>query len=171
MIRLRGIKDECFQDYRKVCMLLITCFCDWKCWDGEGDNICQNCGIINDPIMEFSNDYIINRYLSNPLTHALVIGGLEPLLQKNELLDLIVEFRKVCNDDIVIYTGYYICEIDSEFLNALSQYENIFLKCGRFIPNGTSRYDDVLGITLSSDNQYGVELKQPVITINVEENV
>ena len=42
MIRLRGIKDECFQDYRKTSMVIITCFCDWKCWDKKGENICQN---------------------------------------------------------------------------------------------------------------------------------
>lgn len=49
---------------------------------------------------------IVQRYLSNPLTSAVVIGGLEPFDQKEELLHLIDEFRRYTEDTIVIYTGY-----------------------------------------------------------------
>lgn len=163
MIRLRGIKDECFQDYRKTSMVIITCFCDWKCWDKKGENICQNNKLIQEPIQIFDPEYIVKRYLNNPLTHALVIAGLEPLLQMDEILELVVTFRTQCNDDVVIYTGYDMCEIDSNFLQKLSEYENIYLKCGRFIPNHSPHYDEVLGINLASNNQYGVKLAPSLI--------
>ncbi len=58
-----------------------------------------------------------------------------------------------CEDDVVIYTGYYPDEIKDE-LHLLSLYENIIVKFGRFIPGRPQRYDEVLGITLASDNQY-----------------
>ena len=44
-------------------------------------------------------------------------------------------------------------EISKE-LDALRPLGNIVVKFGRFIPNKPSRYDDVLGIELSSDNQF-----------------
>lgn len=57
----------------------------------------------------------------------------------------------------MIYTGYYVEEIDAETLAYLVK-NDVILKCGRFIPNRKSKFDVVLGITLASDNQYGVYL-------------
>jgi hypothetical protein len=118
---------------------------------------------MEEPIQIFDPEYIVKRYLNNPLTHALVIAGLEPLLQLDEILELVVTFRTHCNDDVVIYTGYDMCEIDSNFLQSLSEYENIYLKCGRFIPNQPPHYDEVLGINLASNNQYGLKLAPSLI--------
>ena len=36
--------------------------------------------------------------------------------------------------------------------------KNIIIKYGRFIPDSKSRYDNILGITLASDNQYAEEI-------------
>ena len=58
---------------------------------------------------------------------------------------------------IVIYTGYYPNEIQPK-LDRLKKYKNIIIKFGRFIPDKANRYDDVLGITLSSDNQFAMQL-------------
>ena len=77
----------------------------------------------------------------------------EPLLQFNELLSYISYLRRYTLDDIVIYTGYYKHEILQE-VNILSQYKNIIVKFGRYIPNQKSIYDEILGVTLASNNQY-----------------
>ena len=51
-------------------------------------------------------------YLKDGLEESIVFGGLEPMLQFQELISFIDKFRKLSEDDIVIYTGYYKTEID-----------------------------------------------------------
>ena len=53
----------------------------------------------------------------------------------------------------MIYTGYYDYEIKDQ-LNELKQYPNIIIKYGRYIPNQSPHYDEILGVKLVSDNQY-----------------
>ena len=43
-------------------------------------------------------------------------------------------------------------------INWLQQFENIIIKFGRFIPNQGKHFDEILGIWLSSDNQYAEEI-------------
>ena len=38
----------------------------------------------------------------------------------------------------------------------LSLYPNIVIKYGRYIPNINSTYDNELGVTLASENQYAI---------------
>jgi hypothetical protein len=71
----------------------------------------------------------------------------------DELLEFINEFRKVSNDDIVIYSGYNEDEIYNKTY-LLSKYKNIIVKFGRFIPNQEKHYDEILGVELASPNQY-----------------
>lgn len=99
------------------------------------------------------------RYLANPLTNAIVIGGLEPFEQAKEVRKLIWMLRNVfsCNDDVVIYTGYTQDEVEDE-VKLLSEFENIIIKFGRFRPNQTPHRDEVLGVNLVSDNQYAVKI-------------
>ena len=97
-------------------------------------------------------------YSQNPITEAVVFGGLEPLDQIDEVLEVIEYFRKMGdNSPFVIYTGYYPTEIENE-LNRLKTYCNIIVKFGRYIPNRPKRYDEVLGIDLVSDNQYAIKI-------------
>ena len=97
---------------------------------------------------------IYNAFISNDITKAVVFGGLEPMLQFDEIISFVKYFReKGCNSDIVIYTGYYPNELQNE-IEQLKQYPNIILKYGRYKPNTPSRFDEVLQITLASDNQY-----------------
>jgi pyruvate-formate lyase-activating enzyme len=111
--------------------------------------------INNNPIHEISIDYLYKKYISNPISEVIIIGGLEPILQYKEVIDLIDHFRNNgCNDYFVIYTGYYENEIE-DIINLLKQRKNIIVKFGRFIPNSKEKYDEVLGVTLSSYNQYG----------------
>jgi hypothetical protein len=98
---------------------------------------------------------IFGTILSIGALAAIVIGGLEPMMQEYEVLALIKYFRiHNCNDDIVIYTGYNEDEISQEFITEIKNYGNIVIKYGRYVPNSEKRYDDILGITLVSDNQY-----------------
>lgn len=158
--RIKNIKDEAFQDYKKVSMLISTAFCDWKCCleQNRDKTICQNSKLSEQPIINYSIEKIYNRYIQNELTKAVVIAGFEPFVQPNELLSLIKYFRdNGCNDDIVIYTGYYENEI-SDMIDILKEFPNIIIKFGRYIINSKSRFDDVLGVTLSSENQYAKKI-------------
>lgn len=139
-------------------MMLATCCCDWKCLKelNLDISICQNSQIAQQKNIEVSIESIINRYLNNPITQAVVIGGLEPMLQFEEVLEFVKQFRKYSNDDIVIYTGYYPEEIQDK-IKELMQYKNIIIKFGRYIPNKDKRFDEVLGVWLASDNQFAVK--------------
>lgn len=154
-MRLKAVVAEDFLNYKKPSMFINTCFCDWKCCHeaGVSESICQNNSLIKQPTMDIPNDELINRYLSNDLSEAVVIGGLEPMLQFDEVLAFVKAFREKTQDDIVVYTGYYPDEIPDK-VAALSEYPNIVIKFGRYVPDKPSRYDDVLGVTLASDNQF-----------------
>ena len=158
MMKIKYIIDENFQDYKKPSMMLATCYCDWKCLKelNLDISICQNSQIAQQKNIEVSIESIINRYLNNPITQAVVIGGLEPMLQYEEVLEFVKQFRKYSNDDIVIYTGYYPEEIQDK-IKELIQYKNIIIKFGRYIPNKDKRFDEVLGVWLASDNQFAVK--------------
>ena len=67
--------------------------------------------------------------------------------------NFINEFRKVSQDDVVIYTGYNKDEIVSE-INELKDFGNIIVKFGRFVPDQESHFDETLGVELCSPNQY-----------------
>lgn len=153
---LKTIIDEDFNNYKLPSIFIGTCYCDWKCPSEQGlpISICQNQPLAQQPNIEYSIESIYNRYISNPITQAVVVGGLEPMLQFENVLNLIKYFREYnCNDDIVIYTGYYPHEIQDK-IDKLKQYKNIIIKFGRFIPNQNPHFDSVLGVNLASDNQY-----------------
>lgn len=158
-IRLKGIVFEDFINYKKPSMFLSTIQCNWKCCIEQGldTSICQNQPLALAEVKTYSIETIIEEYLKNDISSAVVFGGLEPLLQFVELIDFIEIFRHYSDDDIVIYTGYYEQEI-IEALNKLKEYKNIIVKFGRFIPNHKYHYDDVLGIELASDNQYAKQI-------------
>lgn len=156
-MRLKGLVPEDFIQYKKPSMFLICPFCSFKCDIENGTQICQNWSLAKAPIIEVETNKIIQQYLDNPITKAVVFGGLEPLDSFDEVLEFIQNLRQHCLDDVVIYTGYYADEIRDK-LEILKNYPNIIVKFGRFIPNQKSRFDDVLGITLASDNQYAEQI-------------
>lgn len=131
--------------------------CSFKCDKEFGSCICQNSSLANSPSIEVSEKEIAERYISNPITSSIVCGGLEPFDTFEELINLITEIRNLTDDDIVIYTGYKYEEIKDK-INILKKFNNIIIKLGRYIPNSSKRYDDVLGIYLSSENQYALKL-------------
>ena len=97
------------------------------------------------------------------ISEAICFQGLEPLDSYQDCLKIIKALRNSENpkkdDDIVIYTGYTEDEVrEKGFLDELRQYGNIVLKVGRFIPNQEQHFDDVLGVKLFGENQYGLRL-------------
>lgn len=159
-MKIKGLQDEDFTNYKKTSMFIGTSVCDWKCCNEQclDKSICQNSSLANSKVIDISADEIFRRYIKNPITKAVVIGGLEPMLQFYEVLDLICTFRnKGCFDDFVIYTGYYKEEI-KEKIDFLSEYKNIIVKFGRYIINQEKHYDEVLGVYLASSNQYAEKI-------------
>lgn len=138
-------------------MFLSSCFCDWKCCKEAqvSISICQNATLSKAPILNCPDERIFDIYIKNPITKAVVIGGLEPLLQKEEVISLINFFRaRGVDDTFVIYTGYKEEEC-KDFLAQISG-KNVVMKFGRFLPNDKGKhYDEILGVSLISSNQHG----------------
>lgn len=160
-MRLRGLVEEDFTNYKKPSMFLIVPFCTFKCDKEYGTQICQNLPVTKEPIVEISNEDIYKRYVENPITKAFVFGGLEPFYEDTfeELYNFInfLRWDMNCFDDVVIYTGYDADECIEEW-SRLSKFSNVIVKFGRYIPNQKPHFDDLLGVNLSSDNQYAEEL-------------
>lgn len=154
-MKIKGLVDEDFVNYKKPSMYIAFPFCNWKCELEAGCAICQNSQLAHEPIIEISELEIINRYLQNPITKAIVMSGLDPFDSIDELYSLCWELRKHTSDDIVIYTGYTEEEV-KQMTNGRRFYNlpNIIIKFGRFIPNQEKHYDEVLGVELASLNQY-----------------
>lgn len=158
-MRCKLIKDEDFNHYKKPSMVIAAVQCNGKCCKEANidESICINTHLKEEETKNVSDTFIVDKYLSNSISSALVIAGLEPFEQFREVYDLVSTFRTRCNDDIVIYTGYYEDEIDYE-IKQLEKFKNIYIKFGRYIPNRDKKYDEVLGIKLVSDNQYGKKI-------------
>ena len=170
-MKIKFIQDEDVVNYKKISMIIGMPYCDGKCWrklnekePGKYDwSLCQNSSLLNNPIIDIEIETLVERYLNNPLTHAIVFAGMEPLLSQEDMIEFLHELRAghECNDDVVIYTGY---EEDSDevvrFIEALhrQKIENVIIKFGRYVPGQTEHYDSVLGVNLISWNQYAKKI-------------
>lgn len=150
---IKGIIDCDLINYKEPCLTIETPKCSFKCDKECGMQICQNSSLASAPVINISNENIIKYFNDNPITKAICFQGLEPFDTFEDMLSFIKTFRKNHNDFIIIYTGYNKEEIQ-EKINKIKEYKNIIIKFGRFIPNQKNKYDDILEITLSSDNQY-----------------
>lgn len=153
-MKIKGIRDEDFTQYKKPSMFIAFPNCDFKCEKDCGKKICQNSQLATSDSIEVTELSVVERYLKNPITQAIVIGGLEPFDSWMELMRLVSLFRTETQDDIVIYTGYKKREIENNMLRYLRAYRNIIVKFGRYVPDQQSHYDEVLGVSLASPNQY-----------------
>lgn len=154
---VKNIVIEDFINYKKPSMFIITPTCNFKCCTEAGNNICQNMSLVKQPNIEISNIDIVNKYIDNPITKALVFGGLEPFDSWDDMFEIIHMIRHLCEDDIVIYTGYNKEEIIDK-VNLLKNFKNIIIKYGRFIPNQEKHYDEILGVELASTNQWAEKI-------------
>lgn len=152
-----NIVDEDFVNYKKPSMFIGTAYCDWKCCveGGFSPSTCQNHKLANTNRIDIEASKIVDRYLCNPISEAIVFGGLEPMLQINDVDAVLAALRQLgCDDDVVVYTGYMPHEVDAE-LSLLKRHPNVIVKFGRYMPNLQQRFDAVLGVELASENQYG----------------
>ena len=152
---VKEVKDEDFINYKKPSMFIAFPSCTFKCEKECGEHCCQNSALAQAPNVEIDIDDLVNRYINNPITQAVVCGGLEPMDSFEDLWRFIFHLRvKGCFDDVVIYSGYYEDELSKEYLTRLSLVPNIIIKFGRYIQNQQPHYDKTLGVNLASDNQY-----------------
>ena len=163
-MKIKGLSDEDFVNYKKPCMFISTSKCSFKCDIECGRPVCQNSSLANANTFNIEDWKLIQRYINNPITEAVVIGGLEPFDTFDELVEFIMKFRMLSEDDIVIYTGYNPEEIKDKLLelNKLFVGESVIVKFGRFIPDSTEKYDELLGVRLSSPNQFAERLNKIV---------
>lgn len=154
-MKLKGIIDCDFTNYKEPVLTLEFPTCSFKCDKLNDCQVCQNSSLAVEPDIEISLDKIWQLYQQNPLTRGFCCQGLEPLDSIDELLGFIYYIRKIryCEDTIVIYTGYNKEEV-TKFIYQITQYKNIIIKWGRFIINETPHYDNILGVKLASNNQY-----------------
>ena len=154
-IHIKDIVDEDFVNYKEPAMSIATSQCTFKCEKESGVRCCQNSALAQMESVIIPDEDVIVRYLKNPITSAIVFGGLEPFDQFDEIYNFLSLLRLLyeCDDKVVIYTGYNKTEILSR-VEQLSVFKNIIIKFGRFIPNQERHYDEVLGVYLASPNQY-----------------
>lgn len=171
-MKILNIIDEDIVNYKKISLYIAFPYCSMKCNVDCGKSICQNKSLLESNTLNISGDDLIKRYLSNPLSHAIVFGGLEPLDSHFDIVPFIHALRNRynCNDDVVIYTGYTEDELEGrvqyDYPNAckqdilisiykeLKRYDNIIVKFGRYVEGESSHVDPVLGVPLASSNQY-----------------
>ncbi len=152
---LKGMIEEDFVNYKKPSMFLAFPTCTWKCEKENPDCKCQNSALSQSKNVFIDKEKIIERYLKNQITQAIVCGGLEPFDSFSDLIDFIQCLRSSYNnnDEVIIYTGYNEIEVKNK-IQELKKMKNIIVKFGRFIPNEKNHYDKILGINLASNNQY-----------------
>ena len=154
---IKQLIDEDFVNYKKASMVIGFPRCSFKCDKEYGQPVCQNGALANSPDISISIDRLVERYVNNPITEAIVYQGLEPLDTWEDVLELTDAFRQKTDDDIVIYTGYTKCEIRDK-VEELKKYKNIIMKYGRYVPSEKTYYDKVLGVDLASDNQFAEKI-------------
>lgn len=154
-MKIKGIVEEDFTNYKVPSMFIGTSKCSFKCETESGIKCCQNSSLATAMTLDIDDSVIIEKYLNNPISKAIVFGGLEPLDTFDEVTKFIAKLRYQyhCDNTVVIYTGYNKTEISSQ-LSELTKYGNIIVKFGRYIPNDEQHFDEILGVTLASSNQY-----------------
>ena len=170
-MKVKGITDECFSDYLKPSMFIAFPSCTFKCDKENKCNLCQNAHLVKEPDIEISKEEFATLRLNFLPKNSVV--------QENENLDFpFVSILDVAsfidclrrqyknNSPVVIYTGYTEEEIINgtfgenpetlkSLVNSILSSGNIIVKYGRFRPNDEKHYDKILGVVLSSSNQYG----------------
>lgn len=165
-MKIKNLLDTDFVNYKAPSMLIETPICSFKCDKECGRQVCQNSRLAAAPTLVCDNQKIINYYYENPLTEAIIFCGLEPFDSFTDILDFLLELKDYCQinscrpPEIVIYTGYYPEEICG-YLEMLKTLDFSFIiKFGRFIPDRPHKFDEILGVELSSDNQFAIELEK-----------
>ena len=158
-MKLKGIIDCDFTNYKEPVLTLEFPNCDFKCDNLNNCQVCQNSALMHEPDIEIPFKKIWELYKQNPLTKGFCLQGLEPLDSISEVLEFIKYIRgnNLCKDPIIIYTGYNKEEA-TKFIYQITEYANIIIKWGRFILGDEPHYDKILGVKLASNNQYAEKI-------------
>jgi len=150
---LKGIVEEDFTNYKLPVMQLIFPKCSFKC----GKGLCQNSPLATAPDINFYELDIIQKYISNHITHGILCAGFEPLDSPEDLMWFAHLLRKYTDDVLIVFTGYTEEELQGNvtYIWLSNNISNLIFKFGRYKPNQQKHYDPVLGIELASSNQYG----------------
>lgn len=148
-MKVKGVVIEDFVNYKLPAMFIAFPTCTWKC----GKQYCQNCQLAKEKDININIENLVEQYCDNPITEAMVCGGLEPFDLWDDLYKLIKVFRKNSKDTIIIYTGYTEEELSSK-IQILKNVPNLIIKFGRFIPDQPHHKDELIGVELASPNQY-----------------
>ena len=79
LITLKTIDKENFNHYKKPAMVLGFPNCSFKCNKECGSRVCHNDALASANNILLNAEDVINNYLNNHLTSAIVAAGLEPL--------------------------------------------------------------------------------------------
>lgn len=149
-MKLSQVIIEDYVQYKLPSLFLGTSQCFRNCPN------CQN-KELREKSLDIPNSKIIEGYMINPLTKAIVLGGLDPMDTFDEVRCFYAEFRSLSNDPLVIYTGYAEHEIEDKINVLKSLGGKIVIKFGHYIEGHIPHWDEVLGVRLASDNQYAKE--------------
>lgn len=95
-------------------------------------------------------DDLVKELNAKVFNKKITISGGEPLMQKDELIDLVKKLKKL-GFNIALYTGHQKEEVPHELINNLD-----YLKTGRFIENLKTSVKPFVG----SSNQMFEEIKE-----------
>ena len=79
-MRVKGVVSEDFVNYKRPSLFINTCYCDFKCCTEAGLDlgVCQNAPLSRNPTLDIPDKQIYRYYADNPITKAVVVGGMEP---------------------------------------------------------------------------------------------
>ena len=163
-IELKGIIWEDMVNYKKIGSTFMFPKCDFKCDRENGVQLCQNWELAAAPSQKYDIDELMRLYQIMILPESIILQGLEPLDSPIDIYTVAAAMqRHDITDDLVIYTGYNKNENDdiTNIIDTVSFLTpgSLIVKWGRYLPNQTSHYDEVLGVKLASDNQFGEIIK------------
>ena len=159
-MHLKQIIDESVGDYKETSMLLIAPECAWKCVG------CHNTHLLKLITKNFPDEEILERFQKNPLSKAIVLGGLEPFDCMEEVRAFLQTLREsnIVNPKptVIIYTGYDFPDIEQELIRTgldeeMKKHDKVLLKYGGYLPGYNPTYNPLLGINLASPNQQVME--------------
>ena len=95
-MRVKALETERFQDYKLPSLFLASAYCDFKCCREQhlDTGICQNAPLAQAPTQDVPDTVLYEKFSANPITKAVVIGGMEPFLQIDEVESLLSLFRE-----------------------------------------------------------------------------
>ena len=87
---VKGLIDEDFINYKKPSMVIEMPYCSFKCDKECGQQVCQNSALAKAENISINTGKLVERYLNNPITKAVVFQGLEPFDSFNDLISFLI---------------------------------------------------------------------------------